>query len=150
MKCEVFPNKLCGKKRKLSIFRLYDTTHEKVVNPATDFGILRKCSIICFGSGNLTFVFSCLSQQQIIFSCPQQQHVIFSCPLQQQVIFSCPQQQQVSSLVPSSNRYLLLSLVATGIFSCPQQQQVSSLVPNSNRYLLLSLTAICYLLLSIV
>jgi len=32
----------------LSISRFYDITHETVVTPATDFGILSKCSIIFF------------------------------------------------------------------------------------------------------
>ena len=39
------------------IYVFLDLTHETVVQPATDFSILRKCSIILFMSSDPTFLF---------------------------------------------------------------------------------------------
>ena len=44
------------KKGNLRISRCYDITHETVVTPATDFDILRKCSIKDFRPGDHNFV----------------------------------------------------------------------------------------------
>ena len=41
----------------LRISRFYDIPHETVVTPATDFGILRKCSILVFGYFIFSFIY---------------------------------------------------------------------------------------------
>ena len=53
-----FPKQMMWKNTgNLRISRFYDITHETVVTPSTDFGILRKYSIIFFGSGYPIYLF---------------------------------------------------------------------------------------------